>query len=416
MPFDSRLLIGLSVALGIGLLIGLERERRKGEGPTRAAAGLRTFAVAALAGAVGVAAGGVLLLAVVTGGVIVLAALSYWRTRDEDPGITTEAALVLTTVLGALALSQPMLAAGLGVLMTGLLYARSSLHDFVRQVLTQADVRDALILAGATLVVWPLLPDQPIGPYGALNLHALWLIVILVMSVGALGYVSTRAIGARLGLPLAGLASGFISSVATIAAMGERAGKAPSLLKVAAAGAVLSTLATIVQLSVVLGATSLAVLGELRIALLCAGLAALAYGAVFTVRALDVKPAEAGRPERAFSLPVALAFGAILGSVVVAAAFLQAHLGTTGIFIAAAIGGLVDAHASAVSVASLVAAGKLDAGGAVLPILIAFSANTLTKIVAASAGGRRFFLAVVPGLVLVAVAAWAGALVVLPGS
>lgn len=415
MPLDTNLLVGLSVALGVGLLIGVERERRKGEGPSRAAAGVRTFAVTSIVGAVGFAVGGAILLAVVTGGVIVLAGLSYWRTRGDDPGITTETALVMTALLGGLAVREPMLAAGLGVLMGGLLYARSPMHDFVHDVLTEADVRDALILAGATLVVLPLVPDRTIGPYNALNLHSLWLIVILVMSVSALGYVMVRVVGARFGLPVSGLASGFISSVATIAAMGERARTTPSLTRLAAAGAVLSTVATVIQLTIVLAATSIAALEALKFSLIYAGLAALAYGVFFTLRAFHRKPETMSRPERAFSLPVALAFAAILAIVTLAAVILQAQFGSAGLVIAAAIGGLVDTHASAVSIASLVAAGKLNAADAALPILVAFSANTLTKVVAAASGGRAYCLSVIPGLGLVALEAWLGLLAPLSG-
>jgi uncharacterized membrane protein (DUF4010 family) len=232
--------------------------------------------------------------------------------------------------------------------------------------------------------------------------------VILVMGVSTLGYVMIRLVGARFGLPLAGLASGFISSVATIAAMGDRARKTPALLKVAAAGAVLSTVATVVQMTVVVAATSMAVLQELRLSLLYAGIAALGYGGASALLALGGKPEEARRPERAFSLPVALGFAAIVGTVVLAAAVLKARFGTAGIIVAAAVGGLVDTHASAVSIASLVAAGKMDVQEAVLPILVAFSTNTVTKAVAAAAGGRAYVLIVGPGLALVALAAWAG--------
>src|ERR1700741_4570282 len=96
----SPLALDLAVALGIGLLIGIDRERRKGDGPSRAPAGLRTFAITSLCGAIALTVGGELLLAVVTVGVFALAALSYWRTLDEDPGLTTEAALVVTVLLG----------------------------------------------------------------------------------------------------------------------------------------------------------------------------------------------------------------------------------------------------------------------------------------------------------------------------
>ncbi len=103
-----------------------------------------------------------------------------------------------------------------------LLNARAELHRFVRSVLTNEEIRDLLIFAGATLVVLPLLPDHPIGPYGVLNLRTIWLVVILVMGIGALGYILVRIVGPRYGLPLAGFASGFISSSATIGAMGGR--------------------------------------------------------------------------------------------------------------------------------------------------------------------------------------------------
>src|SRR5437868_4270307 len=99
MPPLHPLVLGFVVALGVGLLIGIERERRKGDGPMPQAAGLRTFALASLLGAVAVAVGGEVLLAAAALGVVAFAGLSYWRARDDDPGLTTETALVLTTLL-----------------------------------------------------------------------------------------------------------------------------------------------------------------------------------------------------------------------------------------------------------------------------------------------------------------------------
>ena len=243
------LLLNLAVALGIGLLIGAERERRKGEGPARAAAGIRTFSVVSLAGAISVMVGGALVLAVTVAGVAALTAIAYFRSRDEDPGLTTEIALVLTALLGGLAMQQPALAAGIAVALAVLLAARAPLHHFVRSVLTEAEVRDALIFAGATLVVLPLLPNQAMGPYDALNPRSIWIVVILVMAISAAGYILIRLLGARFGLPIAGLASGFISSTATIGAMGTRVRKSPGIITAAVAGAALSTVATIVLMS-----------------------------------------------------------------------------------------------------------------------------------------------------------------------
>lgn len=406
----ESIVVRIAVALGIGLLIGLERERRKGEGKDRSAAGLRTFAASSLAGAVSVVVGGANLLAIVIAGVILLSAIAYWRSRSKDPGLTTEIALVLTALLGALAMERPVLAAGIAVALAVLLAARLPLHGFVRSVLNEQEVRDGLIFASATLVVLPLLPDQAVGPYGVLNPRAIWMIVILVMLIGAVGHVSIRLLGARAGLPVAGLVSGFVSSIATIAAMAAQGRKTPALLGAATAGAVLSTVATIMQLAAVLAATSVPVVRAMLVPLLCAGAAAAIYGAIFTVRAARETAATELKPGRAFSMSTALILAATIAGVLVASAALRDTFGDIGVVIGAAAAGFADTHSPAIAVAALVASGKMDASEALIPILAALSTNTVSKIVVAfMSGGVRFAARLVPGLVLVVAAAWAGA-------
>ena len=414
MPTIDPVILNLAVALGIGLLIGAERERRKGEGPSRSPAGIRTFTVASLAGAISFIVGGEMLLAVVTGGVIILAAVAYWRAREDDPGLTTEIALILAALLGGLSMQQPALAAGLAVTVAVLLAARSRLHRFVRSVLTEDELQDALIFAGATFIVLPLVPDRPFGPYGALNPHSIWILVILVMTISAAGYVAVRLLGARFGLPIAGLASGFISSTAAIGAMGARVAKTTEVLAAAVAGAVLSTIATIVQMALVLAAISMTTLLTLSVPLICAGLAAVLYGAVFTIRALQQKTESEAQSGRAFSLSTALIFALTLSSILLASAALREWFGETGIIVAGALAGFVDTHSAAISVASLVASGKMSAADAVFPILAGLSTNTISKMVIAGvSGGRSFALRVIPGLIVVALAAWVGMLGIL---
>lgn len=409
----SPLFLGFVVALGVGLLIGIDRERKKGEGPGRGAAGLRTFTLASLAGATGAAAGGDLLLSAVVLGMVVFAGLSYWHARESDPGLTTETALVATTLLGGLALREPAFAAGVGVIVALLLNARAALHRFVRSVLTDGEIHDLLIFAGATLVVLPLLPDHPIGPYGALNLRTIWLVVILVMGVGALGYVAVRIVGPRYGLPLAGLASGFISSSATIGAMGARSARDPDLMKPAAAGATMSSIATVVQLGILIAVTDLSALRALLMPLLFSGATAIVYGGAFTLWALKT---DSGTVEEtqgsAFSLRTALLFAGLLACVLLLAAALQDWFGEAGVIFAAGAAGFADTHAPAISVASLVADGRLAPAAAVIPVLAAFSTNTVTKtLFAFTAGGPRFALYVAPGQLLMLAAAWAATVV-----
>jgi uncharacterized membrane protein (DUF4010 family) len=409
MPGLDPLIVSLAAALGIGLLIGTERERRKGEGPQRSAFGLRTFALASLAGALSFILGGALLLAVAIGAILGLAALAYWRGAAAHPGLTTEIALLSTVLLGGLSITRPGLSAALAVVVAILLNARTALHRFARAVLSEEEIRDALIFAAATLIVLPLAPDEQMGPYDALNPHAIWIIVILVMGIGALGHIAVRFLGARFGLPLAGFASGFISSVATVGAMGARAAAAPEILWPAAAGAVLSTVATILEMAAVLAVTNVKVVAAAAVPLCCAGGAAIIYGLAFSLLALRKETGSIDEHGRAFSPWAAGLFAAMLTAVLLLARAMNDLFGATGIAATAALAGLANVDPAAISIATLAAAGKITADGAVLPILIALSANTLTKAVLAIASGKLgFVLRVVPGLALMILAAWGG--------
>jgi uncharacterized membrane protein (DUF4010 family) len=400
----------LASALAIGLLIGAERERRKGEGPLRSPAGIRTFAVGSLLGGLSFLMGREILLAVSTMCVALFCYAGYRRTQEQDPGLTTETALLLTVLLGGLAQRDVATASGIAVVVTILLAARTHLHRLVRAVLSEVELTDALVFAAAVLVVLPLMPNRYLGPYGAINPRIIWKIIILLISISACGYIAVRLLGARLGLPMAGLASGFVSSTATIGSMATRSAADPALLWPAVSGAILSTVATMAEMAIVLWATNGATLRRLAVPLIFAGVAAVVYGALLTLFQArhEVPETHSGRP---FSIKTALLLGGTLAVILVLSAALNARLGRRGVLAAATVSGFADPHAASVSVASLVAAGKLDVGDADIPILGALTANTLTKIIVAiSAGQRRFALYIVPGLLLVCIAAWLGLL------
>ncbi len=410
LPVDSQSLFAVCIALGAGLLIGAERERRKGSGPARAAAGIRTFAVASLTGAVAMLLGDVPLMAVAALLVGAFALLAYHRSTKDDPGMTTEIALFLTCLIGGLAAREPLLAAGLGAALAGLLAARDRIHRFVRGVLSERELHDALLFAAAALIVLPLAPDRFLGPFDAINPHALAGIVVLMMLVSALGYIALRVLGPRYGLPVAGLVSGFISSSATILAMGRRTREEPVLMPALVAGAVLSSAATIVQLAGVVAFLAPVLLMPLLKPLLFAGLAAVLYAAWFTLQALRTKAAPTVNRGRAFELSAVLTFTALIGAVLTVAAALNAWVGERGVVVAAAVSGLADAHAMAVASSSLLAAGKISPSLAVVAVLTALSANTLVKAVLAFAsGGIPYARRIVPGLALMIAAAWVGA-------
>lgn len=408
MIIDNALWLDLAVALGIGLLIGAERERRKGEGRARSAAGIRTFAIASLLGAVSIKVD-FWLLAVSLICVTIFAAIAYFNRKDEDPGLTTEITLVFTVILGGLAMSAASLAAGLAVAAAILLEAKEPIHGFVRAAITKDEMVDFLILAAATLIVLPIVPDASIGPFDAINPRNLWLIVILVMLIGALGHLSLRWLGERIGLPIVGLVSGFISSIATVGAMGERAKKEPALIGSAVAGAILSCLATILQLALLLAAIYMPILKALAAPLIFGGVSVAIYGLVITLNSFHENGLEKNKLGRAFSVKTALILAAVIAVVLVTSAALKVWFGQTGLVVASGLAGLADVHAPTISVASLAAAGKLSAENAVIPILVAFSINAASKAVAAIvSGGKEFSKIVIPGLIVQVLATWLG--------
>ena len=401
--------LGLTVALGVGLLLGAERERRKGEGPDRGAAGVRTFALVGLAGGVSWRVGGAATVAVALGFVALAAIVGYVRSREADPGLTTEVALVVDLLLGALAQRDIALAAGVGVATAIILASREQIHRVVRETLSDRELHDGLLFAACALIVLPLLPDRGLGPHGSLNPSIIWRLVVIVMAIQAAGYVAIRTIGPRYGLLVAGLIGGFVSSTATIGIMGARAAREPHLRRGATSAAVASSIATVILLAIVVGAASLETLRELALPLSLAGLAAIGYALLFALRASRIAEPEDFERGRAFNLRVAIVLGITVAIVLLISSVLNAAFGRAGLILGTATAGLADSQSAAISAATLSHAGQISTHLAALAVLAALSANTLSKaVIAAVLGKRRFAADVWPGLALILGGAWVG--------
>ena len=405
MQLNTADLYGYCVAFAVGLLIGIERERSKGEGPLRAAAGVRTFILLALAGAIAQQVGGVGIA--IGGAFVALAALaSYRHSRSEDPGLTTEVAMLVTFLLGVLAMTALPVAAGLGVVVAMVLASKSRLHNFTRKTLTEQELHDALLLAAAAVVVLPLLPDHAIDPWQALNPHTLWMLVVLVMAINAAGYVALRMLGPGAGLALAGFIGGFVSSTATIAAMGDRARASPQWLAQCVSAALCSNIPTILMLAVVTGALSLPLLATLMWPLIFAGLAALLSAWIVHARSASTEVENRTvAPGRPFEPRHALMFVAIVSAILLLSTGVHRWLGDSGVQIAAGVAGIADLHAAAASVAQLVANGAIDVGDGRWPVFIALITNSLSKLLMAGLrGGRAFLLRLLPGVIAIVAA------------
>ncbi|MEO8894746.1 MAG: MgtC/SapB family protein, partial [Rhizomicrobium sp.] len=201
----------LFVALAIGLLMGVERERHKQDGMEGTPEGLRSFALVSLLGGLAFQTGSAVVLGLAGFFTLLVVLASLWTGTRSSHSITTEVALVIALVLGMLAQSRPGLAISASVVVVTVIASRAPLHRFVREYLTAQDLRDGLVFSVAAMVVLPLLPDRAVDPFGLVNPFALWRLAVVLMGLSALGYWAMRALGPQYGLPLSGFAGGFVS-------------------------------------------------------------------------------------------------------------------------------------------------------------------------------------------------------------
>lgn len=404
---DTLPLLPLATALGVGLLVGAVRERRH---PDRAtSAGLRTHALAALSGAVALWLGlAVFVVVVAMAGLF--AAMSYRLSRAEDPGLTGEITLVLTTLLGGLALGLPALAGGLGVVVAALVYLKAPLHQLARERVSEAEVRDGLVLLASALVVLPLVPDRSIGPFDVFNPAMLWKLVVLVMAISAVGHVALRLVGNRWGLAVAGFFAGYVSSTAAVAGFGQRVRETPALRSPAVGAAMLANLASLSLFVPILLAVSPALLSQVGGELAAGGAVLLAGGL------LGLRPDGQGEPpptaqSRMFRFRHALLFALIITAVLFASAALNAWLGPRGAMAGATLAALAEVHAAAATVANLFASGAFDGEQARWAMVLLLAASSIAKsVVAFASGGVGYGLRVAAGLAAmvaaVAAVAW----------
>lgn len=273
-----------AIALAIGFLIGAERERDGGP------AGVRTFALAGLVGAIAALVHPIVLGAAVAGAALLMAA-GYLRPAlpktdaqaEADAGDTTSpnevrlstastVALVLTVLLGGLAVTMPALAAGAGVATAVLLLVKERLHTVVREKITELELNDALKFFVAAFIVLPLMPQANLGPGGVIDPRRMWTFVVAVTALGWLGYVAVRLAGPERGLPAAGLAGGFVSSAATTGSM-ARLSRDPEVFRPAMAAALLATVASLIQFVIVTAVADTQVAGLLLPAVVLAAAA-----------------------------------------------------------------------------------------------------------------------------------------------
>jgi len=394
---DARTVWNFTTALLIGALLGIERERHRREQDEVTIGGLRTFILFALIGALGgwltlaldsawiLAATVICALAPVIAGYVISA-----RTQPKALGLTTELAAIAACLLGAMTtLGYRELAVGLGVAVAAVLAYKQPLHGMVYQ-LDRDDVYAGLRLLIATFIVLPLLPDEPVDPWGALRPRSLWMLVLLIASLSLVGYVATRLLGPRRGIPLAGLTGGLVSSTAVTLAFSRQsrdpayAAAVPAL----ASGILLAWSTMFVRVIVEVLVVNRALLASVAIPF--AAMATVAAGAAWILarRAQAAPSAESVPLRNPFSLTAATRFAAYFALVLLVVALVRTYAPDRGLYYVAALAGTTDVDAITLSMAQYARSGNPDL--AANAIVVASLSNTFVKAALVSVlGGPR---------------------------
>jgi len=389
---DPILIRNFAIALFIGALVGLEREKKDAPDAEHRIGGLRTFILFALAGATSAWLGQVLgtpwlfiatilvVAAQVLAGYVILL-----RTHGVSAGLTTEVAAVLVTLLGGLAiLGQPEIAVALGIIVSAVLAFKQSLHQLAGRI-GEDDLYAALKLLIASFIVLPLLPDRALDPFGALNPRTLWLLVILISGLCLVGDVAARLLGPDRGTSITGAVGGLVSSTAVTLSFarqsrGEEGRKRemdPRLAAALAAGILLAWTMMFLRVLVLSFVVAPSFARGLLAPMLLLG-AVSAGGALLSLRAGHHQVAEQGVPLRnPFSLTAAIKVALFFAAILLLVEVVERYPPAAGIYAVAGLAGLTDTDAITLSLAQRVRDGS-DVP-AVRALLVAVLANTLVK-------------------------------------
>lgn len=391
---DPDIIVAFGIALGLGLLIGLQRERT-----TDRLGGIRTFPLIAIFGALVartaqiykapwlVAIGLVCMLVL-----ILLGNIERLRGERESSGITTEVTALLMYLLGIfLVMGEQIIAVVVGGTVTVLLHLKPSMHKFARR-LSENDLRAIMQFALISLIILPVLPNRTFGPYDVLNPFKIWLLVVLIVGIGLGGYGAYKLAGARAGTLLSGIIGGLISSTATTVSYARRVRDNASIIDLAALVILIASTTVFVRIFVEISVVAPRMLTQLTpplIALLIVNLVICVIG-YRRIGHHEYKMPEQSNPAE---LGSALVFGALYAVVLVAIAAAEEYFGNRGIYVVAMISGFTDVDAITLSTANLAAQGQLNPNTAWRSMIIATLANTAFKVVAAGfLGGRALLL------------------------
>jgi uncharacterized membrane protein (DUF4010 family) len=388
----------LALAIAIGAVVGVERHwRERDEAAGARTAGLRTFTLIGMTGGVtGLIAGSTplsnlsaaILIAVVFAVLSSVIATFHYREQvaEGDFSVTSVIAAMLTFLLGVVALvGDKSVASAGGVVLVTVLASREFLHGFMRR-LSWSELKSAIILLAMTFVILPLVPSEPIGPFGGISPANTWILVILLAGISFAGYVAVKILGNRRGELVAGVVGGLVSSTGTTLANARRAAAGTDGLTVAA-GALGASSVSCIRTGVLVALLGTTLQWALLPALLTMAAVMIAYALLLARKGSNQHPEQA--PKNPFEFDSVLVMVLILVGVGFLARAASAWFGEQGLLVVSLLSGFADVDATTVTVTGMLH--MLDADVASTAIAIAVASNTLAKSAYAVAFGSRQF-------------------------
>ncbi len=395
----------LGIALGLGLLVGLQREHS-----ASAIAGIRTFPLVTIFGALSAllaqSFGGWVVAAgfVSVSAVIVIGNVAKFRAGPADPGLTTEAAMLLMYGVGAYTVvGHEAIAIAIGAVAAALLQYKGQLHGIAKK-LGDEDLRAIMQFALISFVILPVLPDKTYGPYSVLNPRQIWWMVVLIVGLSLAGYIAYKFLGENAGVLLGGALGGAISSTATTVSYSRRAASAPETSRLAAI--VIMTASTVVFARVLLEIAVVApgFLSEAAPPIIAMLILFIFFCALAWLRGREE---QTSMPEQQnpSELKTALVFALIYAIVLVAIAGAKDQFGSRGLYIVAALSGLTDVDAITLSTAQLVNTGTVESDQGWRIILLALISNVLFKGATVAMIGHRLLFSKIVWYYAISIAA-----------
>lgn len=374
-----EVLLHFFVGVGLGALIGLEREQSESGGTF---AGSRTFPLFALYGAL-VAAFFPTFLPLAFGVLVVPLTVAYvgkiWY--EQDIGLTTLMAALLTALLGATAMHSDtgaVTAIIVGGAITVLLSVKDPVHEFAERI-DETERRASVKFILVVLVVLPALPNRSLDALYGLNPRFVWLMVVFVTGLGFVAYLFAQFLRPEQSIALTGIIGGFVSSTATTVSMAEKTVQNETLYHVCAFAVVTASIVMFPRALIEVAVVNPDLLLSAAIPLGVMTVVGIVAAGTLYWRTMTDETVESSELKNPFRLRPALLFGVIFAVVLLVSEHAHEWLGTSGVYATAFLSGLADVDAMTITLSKLAAEGTISTQVATTGIVIAAIANTFVK-------------------------------------